>query len=231
MDLYRSHSYYFSLVRNDSNSMGLLCLFCALFIYLFFWVIGKIKQNMRFNFVTNAIIHDITSKDSKYFHVNVLGCRNITFQHFTISAPENSPNTDGIHIGRSKGVTITDSKIQTGDDCISIGDGSQQVTVTKVTCGPGHGFSIGSLGKYPNEEPVVGITFRTCTLTNTMNGVRIKSWPGAKSTSGVASDMHFEDIIMNNVGNPVLIDQKYCPWNRCDLKVRTSKNALLYIML
>lgn len=106
----------------------------------------------------------------------------------------------------------------TGDDCVSIGDGSQQINVERVTCGPGHGISIGSLGKFKGESPVVGVTVRNCTLTNTQNGVRVKSWPSSPAP-GAASDMHFEDIIMNNVGNPVLIDQKYCPWNQCNLKV------------
>ncbi|KAK7850649.1 exopolygalacturonase [Quercus suber] len=177
----------------------------------------QLTINIRFNFITNAIIRDITSLDSKQFHINVLGCKNVTFQHVTIKAPETSVNTDGIHIGRSTGIHIIDTNIGTGDDCVSLGDGSRDITVEKVNCGPGHGISIGSLGKFPNEEPVSGVKVIGCTLTNTMTGVRIKTWPA--SPTGSASGMHFEDIIMNNVGNPIVIDQVYCPWNQCQAKI------------
>ncbi|KAL0008077.1 hypothetical protein SO802_009579 [Lithocarpus litseifolius] len=33
--------------------------------------------------------------------------------------------------------------------------------------------------------------------------------------SRTASDIHFENIIMNNVSNPILIDQGYCPNSQC----------------
>ncbi|XP_021688475.2 exopolygalacturonase-like [Hevea brasiliensis] len=173
-------------------------------------------MNFRFNFIKKGLVRDVTSLNSKNFHVNVLGCEDFTFQSFIITAPETSINTDGIHIGRSKGVNIIDTKIGTGDDCISIGDGTQNLKVSKVTCGPGHGISIGSLGRYENEEPVSGITVTGCTLTNTMNGVRIKSWPA--QFGGSASDIHFEDITMENVSNPILIDQNYCPYGQCNDK-------------
>ncbi|XVF81504.1 hypothetical protein PTKIN_Ptkin15bG0160500 [Pterospermum kingtungense] len=172
--------------------------------------------NLRFNFVKNAMVQDITTKNSKQFNVNVLGCQNITFHHFTVTNPGDSVNTDGIHIGRSVGVNILDSTIQTGDDCVSLGDGSKNVNIQRIKCGPGHGISVGSLGKWKAEEPVAGIYVKDCTITDTTNGVRIKTWPAAEA--GSATDMHFEGITLNNVGFPILIDQEYCPWNQCNLK-------------
>lgn len=183
----------------------------------------EILQNLRFNFLTNSIIKDITSKDSKQFHINVLGCRNITFFQVAITAPEDSQNTDGIHIGRSRGVNITHSTIQTGDDCVSIGDGSEQIDITKVNCGPGHGISVGSLGLYKNEAPVIGIRVKNCTLSDTTNGVRVKTYPS--SPQGTATEMHFHDIVMNNVSNPIIIDQEYCPHNQCNLQVLKRGNG------
>ncbi|CAL2225309.1 unnamed protein product [Prunus armeniaca] len=135
--------------------------------------------------------------------MHVFRCNHITFQHLTITEPSESRNTDGIHIGASTSV--------------SIGDDSHQITVTDVTCGLGHGISIGSLGRYKEEKDVTGIIVKNCTLTNTQNGVRIKTWPDSPSPS-TALDMHFEDIIMVNVNNPILIDQFYCPYTRCDQK-------------
>ncbi|KAE8645728.1 exopolygalacturonase [Cucumis sativus] len=182
---------------------------------------AKLPISLRFDFITNSIVRRITSLDSKNFHVNILGCNNLTFQGVNIIAPENSPNTDGIHIGRSIGISILKSRIATGDDCISLGDGSKRIKVNNVICGPGHGISIGSLGKYNNEEPVEGVIVNNCTIINTTNGVRIKTWP-ASPVAGIATNMHFSDITMVNVSNPILIDQEYCPWNQCNREIPSN---------
>ncbi|XP_043808338.1 exopolygalacturonase-like [Manihot esculenta] len=173
--------------------------------------------NLRFDFVTNSIVEDVTSIDSKQFHINLLGSKNLTFQRFSVKASGHSPNTDGIHIGRSEEINIIDSNTMTGDDCISIGRGSRQVRITNVRCGHGHGISIGSLGKYEKEEPVSGIYVKNCTIYDTDNGVRIKTWPALHG--GSVSNIQFEDIVMQNVSNPIIIDQMYCPHNECNRKM------------
>ncbi|KAK4492947.1 hypothetical protein RD792_000274 [Penstemon davidsonii] len=178
---------------------------------------AKLPLNLSFNFINNTYIHDVTTKDSKNFHVNCISSHNVKFQRFTISAPDESPNTDGIHLGRDSNITVIDSIIQTGDDCVSIGDESTEIHVENVTCGPGHGISVGSLGSNVAEKDVIGIYVKNCTFLSTVNGVRVKTWPSAPARLEV-KNLHFEDIIMDNVSYPIIIDQEYCPHNLCNLK-------------
>lgn len=64
----------------------------------------------------------------------------------------------------------------TGDDCVSIQTGCSNIDVHNVNCGPGHGISIGSLGKDNTKACVSSITVRDVTMHDTMTGVRIKTW-------------------------------------------------------
>ncbi|XP_075658926.1 polygalacturonase-like [Castanea sativa] len=140
-------------------------------------------------------------------------CQVVEFLMAKDNKHANSLNADGIHVGRSSQITITNANIGTGDDYISISDGTQDFTANQVTCGPSHSINIGSLGKYQNEQPVSVIRVIGATLRNTNNGDRIKTWPS--SFSRVASNIHFEDAVMKNVVNPIIIDQNYCRNNQC----------------
>ncbi|KAG9449617.1 hypothetical protein H6P81_009582 [Aristolochia fimbriata] len=92
------------------------------------------------------------------------------------------------------------------DDCISILDGISDVNMTSVYCGPGHGISIGSLGKDGSEAMVSEINVENCTFEKTQNGVRIKTWQGG---SGYVKNIGFRHLEMNQVDRPIVIDQYY----------------------
>ncbi|KAK3193876.1 hypothetical protein Dsin_025186 [Dipteronia sinensis] len=173
-----------------------------------------LPTNVKFVAMNRTVVRGITSVDSKFFHIALVECNNFKGSKIKISAPANSPNTDGIHIERSSGVYFSRSHIGTGDDCISIGQGNSQVTVTSITCGPGHGISVGSLGRYRNEGDVKGLVVKDSIMTGTANGIRIKTWANSPGSSA-ATNMTFKNIVMNNVTNPIIIDQEYCPFTSC----------------
>ncbi|MCD9559056.1 hypothetical protein HAX54_016785 [Datura stramonium] len=157
----------------------------------------------------NIVINGVTAQNSQMFHILVDGCHNVKLQGVKVSAPGNSPNTDGIHVQSSSGVSIMNSNIGTGDDCISIGPGNSNIWIEGIACGPGHGISIGSLGWEQQEPGVQNVTVKTVTFTGTENGVRVKTW--ARPSSSFVRDVLFQHIVMADVENPIIIDQNYCP--------------------
>ncbi|XP_047970941.1 exopolygalacturonase-like [Salvia hispanica] len=170
-------------------------------------------SSLKLEHVNKVNIRNIHSINSKKFHFNVHNCNSVTIKNIRATAPADSPNTDGIHIRKSNNIRIIGATIATGDDCISIGDGVTNMNITGVNCGPGHGISIGSLGKYHGEEDVRSIRVTNCNFKNTENGLRIKTF--GPSPPGLVSDITFEGNVVNNVGNPIIIDQHYCPESNC----------------
>ncbi|GMH29691.1 hypothetical protein Nepgr_031534 [Nepenthes gracilis] len=167
---------------------------------------------LRFTNSKNVVVSGLTSVNSQLYHIVVDGCNNAQLQGIKVSASGQSPNTDGIHVQGSTGVTILSSQLATGDDCISIGAGSANLWIENVACGPGHGISIGSLGKQFNEAGVHNVTVKTVTFTGTENGLRIKSW--ARPSNGYVRNVLFQHATMIDVQNPIIINQNYCPDNK-----------------
>ncbi|KAK9154882.1 hypothetical protein Sjap_002362 [Stephania japonica] len=155
----------------------------------------------------NFRMMNLRIKDAQQMHLSFQKCMNLQVSNLMVTAPGRSPNTDGIHVTETQNIQIMSSVIRTGDDCISIVSGSQNVQVTDITCGPGHGISIGSLGQGKSEAHVSNVKVDTVRLIDTTNGVRIKTWKGG---SGNASNIVFQNVTVQNVSNPIIIDQNYC---------------------
>lgn len=102
--------------------------------------------------------------------------------------------------------------MRAGDDCISIQTGCSNVYIHNVNCGPGHGISIGSLGRDHTKACVSNITVRDVNIHNTMTGVRIKTWQGG---SGSVQGVMFSNVQVSEVQFPIIIDQYYCDKSTC----------------
>ncbi|KAK6157471.1 hypothetical protein DH2020_011719 [Rehmannia glutinosa] len=167
---------------------------------------NPLPVSLRLDFINDSEISNINSINSKNFHFNVFSCYRLRFNHVTISAPADSPNTDGIHIGGSGDIAIDTADIATGDDCVSIGPGNQGINISNVYCGPGHGISVGSMGRSAtDEEGVSGVAVVNCTFRRTLNGVQIKTWPDSKAAGGFASDFVYDNIVMENGSSKIQI--------------------------
>ncbi|KAI3875312.1 hypothetical protein MKX03_000739 [Papaver bracteatum] len=143
---------------------------------------------LKMNGCDGLHIEGLTHSNSQKNHISLTDCGNVTISGITIKAPQDSPNTDG-------------------DDCVEINGGCSDINITNVACGPGHGISIGSLGANRANEQVERVRVQDCNFTDTLNGARIKTWQGG---SGYAKNILFDQINLEEVHNPIVIDQYYC---------------------
>ncbi|RLN00071.1 polygalacturonase [Panicum miliaceum] len=167
---------------------------------------------LRFYGSSNVTVTGITIVNSSQCHLKFDSCQGVMVHDLTISSPENSPNTDGIHLQNSRQVNIHHTNMACGDDCVSIQTGCSDINIHNVNCGPGHGISIGGLGRYNTKACVSNVTVRDVNMYKTMNGVRIKTWQGG---SGLVQGIRFSNIQVSEVQTPIIIDQFYCDKTTC----------------
>ncbi|CDY31013.1 BnaC04g24110D [Brassica napus] len=132
----------------------------------------------------NLNLKNLRVRNAQQIQISIEKCNNVYVKNVEITVLGDSPNTDGIHITNTQNIRISNSDIGTGDDCISIEDGSQNVQISDLTCGPGHGISIGSLGDDNSKAYVSGINVDGAKLSETDNGVRIKTYQSLRRAMG-----------------------------------------------
>ncbi|KAJ8485381.1 hypothetical protein OPV22_017866 [Ensete ventricosum] len=176
---------------------------------------------LRFYGSYNVTVTGIRIQNSPRCHLKFDNCEAVEVFNITVSSPGDSPNTDGIHLQNSRDVMIHGVDMGCGDDCVSIQTGCSNIYIHDVDCGPGHGISIGGLGRDNTKACVSNITVRDINLRNTMTGVRIKTWQGG---SGSVQAIRFSNIKVWEVQIPMVIDQFYCDRSSC--KNQSSAVAL-----
>ncbi|XP_043724312.1 probable polygalacturonase At1g80170 [Telopea speciosissima] len=140
------------------------------------WDLSCHKTMLILRHCSNVHISNINIVNGPNMHIFIQASTWIYTSNVNIFAPKTSPNTDGIHIQYSQNVFVHDSNIGTGDDCISIGESSSYINISRISCGPGHGISIGSLGRGGKIVMVEYIHVSDVEFSGTSNGVRIKTW-------------------------------------------------------
>ncbi|RCH99809.1 Exopolygalacturonase rpg13, partial [Rhizopus stolonifer] len=132
-------------------------------------------------------------------------------------------NTDALDISSSKNIIFRNSEMTIGDDCTAINGGVTNVTLSKIICNGGHGFSVGSLGKGGADDTVKTVRVLDSTCNNCQNGVRVKTWPGGK---GSVSDVIYKNVHLNNVENPVIVTTHYCDKNQMSYCTKNADTSL-----
>ncbi|CAN6446266.1 unnamed protein product [Victoria cruziana] len=167
---------------------------------------------LRFYGSTNVTVTGITIRNSPQCHLKFDTCTAVSVYNMTISSPGDSLNTDGIHLQNSVDVSVHHTNLACGDDCISIQTGCSNIRIHDINCGPGHGISIGGLGRENTRACVSNVTVRDIVLQGTLTGVRIKTWQGG---SGFVKGVLFSNIQVSEVQSPIVIDQFYCDRSSC----------------
>ncbi|KAI0136885.1 glycoside hydrolase, partial [Xylariales sp. AK1849] len=91
------------------------------------------------------------------------------------------------------------------DDCLAINSGTN-IEFTGGSCSGGHGLSIGSVGGRTDND-VDGVYISDSTISNSQNGVRIKTVYGA---TGTVNNITYTGITLSGITNyGVVIEQDY----------------------
>lgn len=165
---------------------------------------------IELNNVQGGMVYGITLQNSPMWNLVIRNSHEIGVDGVKITAPTDSPNTDGIDIVSSQRVHVENVEIFTGDDNIAIKSGVDQGTaeasadilIENSVMHAGHGISIGS----ETANGIGKVTVRNTTFDETENGVRIKS---ARDRGNLIGPLYVEDVTMENVSTPILITFSY----------------------
>lgn len=152
-------------------------------------------------------------QNSPMYNFTFFFCDGILIRNVMIRNPQrDAPNTDGIDPFSSKNIEIANVDISTGDDDIALKSGLverddtigpvEHVWIHDCVFRAGHGLSVGS----ELAGGISDVRVENVQMIGTDAGVRIKSNRGRGND---IHDLHYRNIEMKDVGEPVQITEYY----------------------
>ncbi|OJD34149.1 glycoside hydrolase family 28 protein [Diplodia corticola] len=169
-------------------------------------------------------VSDLALVNSPFWHNFVANSSEVVFTNISIRSVSNNQNfeknTDGWDIYRSDHITVQNSTVTNGDDCVSFKPNSTNILVQNMSCNGTHGMSVGSLGQYPDRTDFVeNVLVRNADMYNSSEGARIKVWPDAFSEKsatlvggggrGRVRNVTYDGMWLDNVDYGLTITQCY----------------------
>ncbi|KAL4783891.1 pectin lyase fold/virulence factor [Aspergillus varians] len=156
---------------------------------------------------TNFIVN---SKDIAFDGINI--------HAFSTNASAEPKNTDGFDSLNVNGLSVTNTRVDIGDDCFSPKPNTSNIFVQNLWCNNTHGVSMGSIGQYPGVLDIIEHAYiENVTLLNGQNGARLKAWAGEDVGYGRINNITYKNIHIENTDYPIFLDQCYfnIPTDEC----------------
>ncbi|KAL2819863.1 pectin lyase fold/virulence factor, partial [Aspergillus cavernicola] len=164
---------------------------------------------------TRISVEGITQLNSPCWTNFFINSKDISFDDvyinaFSTNASAEPKNTDGFDSLNVNGLSVTNTRIDIGDDCFSPKPNTSNIFVQNLWCNNTHGVSMGSIGQYPGVLDIIEHAYiENVTLLNGQNGARLKAWAGEGVGYGRINNITYKNIRVENTDNPIVLDQCY----------------------
>lgn len=172
------------------------------------------------NHTEGVTLHGITVKNGPSWHIHPFYSQNFLMADCFVTAPKDSPNTDGIDPESCDQVGIIGCKFSVGDDCIAVKAGKLDMALKYKTPANRHSIS-NCLMEFGHGAVTLGselsagiknLSVKNCYFHATDRGLRIKTRRG-RGKDSVIDNVLFDNIRMDKVLTPIVINMWY---NCCD---------------
>jgi len=166
---------------------------------------------LSINSSNSVILYETQFENAPQQHIIYNYGDGFTVWGITLNTPYSSQNSDGLDIGNSQNVTVTESTLSDGDDDVAIGSASgseaEDYTISNNHVFAGHGVSIGSITSSGVANILVeNDTFSGNTADANATALRIKS---AADRGGLVNNVQYDNICIQNSHSPLQINAHY----------------------